>query len=236
MHKIPFFIGCFLSCFIPGIQNRRNVRGWINVLFFYFPIKRFVKRVYNEPIKKIRFVRQISMKRMTCVVNDKYFVKIFRFVSVKRLNDYKNLLDAIRPYLNVNIPEIFVDKHIPMYVDERLPGTIMTYLNKKDVIKHERKITTQVHKMVDDLSGIPHKNIPNKELFVVKLQAKKIPNNVKITKKFGLAHDDLNPGNLLLDKDFNLVGVIDWDSLVFIPDANNNKNLFDKKFLHYKQQ
>lgn len=36
---------------------------------------------------------------------------------------------------------------------------------------------------------------------------------------FGLANFDLNPNNLLVDREFNVLAVIDWDSVVSVPDA-----------------
>lgn len=37
--------------------------------------------------------------------------------------------------------------------------------------------------------------------------------------RFGLANYDLNPNNLLVDREFNVLAVIDWDSVVSVPDA-----------------
>ncbi|KAK3181218.1 hypothetical protein K4F52_007494 [Lecanicillium sp. MT-2017a] len=36
---------------------------------------------------------------------------------------------------------------------------------------------------------------------------------------FGLANFDLNPNNILVDREFNVLAVIDWDSVVSVPDA-----------------
>ncbi|KAI5861327.1 kinase-like domain-containing protein [Durotheca rogersii] len=36
---------------------------------------------------------------------------------------------------------------------------------------------------------------------------------------FGLANFDLNPNNVLVDREFNVLAVIDWDSVVAVPDA-----------------
>lgn len=36
---------------------------------------------------------------------------------------------------------------------------------------------------------------------------------------FGLANYDLNPNNFLVDREFNVLAVIDWDSVVAVPDA-----------------
>ena len=39
------------------------------------------------------------------------------------------------------------------------------------------------------------------------------------TKGFGLANYDLNPNNFLVDHEFNVLAVIDWDSVIAVPDA-----------------
>ncbi|KID84207.1 Protein kinase-like domain protein, partial [Metarhizium majus ARSEF 297] len=36
---------------------------------------------------------------------------------------------------------------------------------------------------------------------------------------FGLANYDLNPNNILVDQEFNVLAVIDWDSVVSVPDV-----------------
>ena len=235
MFRIPFYIGTFISWFVPGRERRRRLRGKINVFFFYIPIARFVKRVYGERVNKIRFVRQISMKRMTCVVNDRYYVKIFRFVSVERLNDYKFLLDFIRPYLNIQIPEIFVAKHIPMYVADKLCGQDMRDFDKALVLKNEKKIKQQMFDIIDALKSVPVSKIPNNQRFVYCVQ-----NRHGVHQKIGtnavLAHCDLNASNLRLDDDMNIVSIIDWDSMAIVQDPNTDKNKFEKLWEIFKGQ
>ena len=234
MHKIPFFIGTFISWFVPGRENRRAVRGKINLFFFYIPIALFIKSTYGESVKHIKFVRQISMKRMTCVVNDKYYVKIFRFVSVKRLNDYKFLLDFIRPYLNVQIPEIFVAKHIPMYVAEKISGKDMRDFDKKIILKNEAKIKKQVFEIIDSLKNIPVDLIPNNNRFAQCVQARGYNVQNKIAKGYVLAHRDLNASNLRLDEKLNIVSIIDWDSMCIVANPNTDKEMFEKLWKNYK--
>jgi len=36
---------------------------------------------------------------------------------------------------------------------------------------------------------------------------------------FGLAHYDLNANNILVDRSFNILAIIDWDSVIAVPDA-----------------
>lgn len=235
MYKLPFYIGGFVSWFVPGRYRRRRVRGNINVLLYRIPISIFIKRVYGDKVHKIRFVRQVSMNRMTCVVNNRYFVKIFRDVSVEQLNDYKFLLDFIRPYLKIKIPEIFVAKNIPMYVADKLPGKDLKDFDKDLVIKYERKIKNQVVGMINDMQSIPLKLIPNNERFLFPLQSKRAGKEIKIGRNAVLAHLDLNVSNLLLDDKFNVVSIVDWDSLSIAQSPNIDKDSFEKLWEIYKK-
>ncbi|KAL9588628.1 MAG: hypothetical protein Q9203_002574, partial [Teloschistes exilis] len=36
---------------------------------------------------------------------------------------------------------------------------------------------------------------------------------------FGLSNYDLGPNNIIVDRDFNALAVIDWDSVIAVPDA-----------------
>ena len=233
MHKIPFFIGTFISYFVPGRKNRRRVGGWINMFFFYIPIRLFIKRTYGVRVKTMRFVRQISMKRMTCVVNDRYFVKVFRFVPVKRLNEYKFLLDFIRPHLPVKIPKIFVAQRIPMYVADKLPGRVMVDFDKQVIMKSEKKIKKKVSEIITALKSIRVDSIPDNERFVYPIQVRRVGKG--IAKNSVLAHCDLNPTNLLLDSNLKIVSIIDWDSMAIVPDVNKDENGFANLWEKYKK-
>ncbi|MCQ2598781.1 MAG: hypothetical protein MJ187_00145 [Alphaproteobacteria bacterium] len=235
MYKIPFFIGTFFSWFVPGRYNRRIVRGNINVLFFYVRIKLFIRRVYGEHVKTIRFVRQVSTNRMTCVVNDRYYVKIFRNVSVQQLNAYRDLLNFIRPYLKVKIPDVFVDTSVPMYVADRLPGIDLVKMNKKQVLLHEERIKSQMLSVVAALQNIDVKSIPNYMLYCNALQMNTHTCEMhKINGDFVLAHSDLNASNLMLDKHFNVISILDWDSLHIVNDKSLEYKSFEQLWQKYK--
>ena len=235
MYKIPFYISGFISYFVPGRYRRRYVRGTINVFFFRVSIAHFVKHIYGVDIKNIRFVRQVSMNRMICVVNDRYYVKIFRDVSVKRLKDYKFLLDFIRPYLKVKIPEIFVHDTIPMYVADKLPGKDMRDFDKTSIIKNETKIKSQVMDVIDAMQSIPVKSIPDNERFLFPLQYKKNNRKNKIGRDSVLAHLDLNASNIRLDDNFNVVSIVDWDSLSIVDSPDIDKNSFEELWEIHKK-
>ena len=234
MYKIPFYFGGFVSYFVPGRCRRRYVRGQINVFFFRIPIAHFIKRVYGVYATKIQFVRQVTMNRMICVVNDRYFVKIFRDVSVQRLNDYKFLLDFIRPSLPVKIPEIFVDKKIPMYVADKLPGKDMRDFDKDSIIKNEKKIKSQVMDVINAVQSIPLKSIPDNERFLLPIQPTKKNTNRKIGRNSVLAHLDLNASNIRLNENLDVVSIIDWDSLSIVDGPDVDKNSFEKLWNIFK--
>ena len=236
MYKIAFYISSLVSNLFPGQDRRRHIRGNINVFLFRISIARFIRRVYGVRVKTIRFVRQVSMNRMTCVVNNRYYVKIFRDVSVTQLNNYKLLLDVVRPHLNVAIPKIFVAEKIPMYVADKLPGKNLHDFSKRSIILHEKKIKSQVIKMIDDLQSIPVKTIPNNELFLLPLQHKSNAKKPEIKKDSVLAHLDLNVSNLMLDNKYNVVGVVDWDSLSIVNDPNLDRNGFESLWNIYKSK
>ena len=228
MYIWPFYVSNLISCFVPGRARRHRVRGLVNTFLYRLPISFFIKRVYGEKIKDIQFVRQATLNRVICVVNEKYYVKVFRNVSVKQLNDYKFLLDFIRPNLKVEIPEIIVAKHIPMYVSKKLPGKDMREFNAKSIIKNEKKIKTQVFDIIHSIQKISLTSIPDSERFISGLQPERTVEKSCKSKCNVLAHFDLNIGNLLLDNNFNVVSVIDWDSLSVAHNPNTDKDIFLK--------
>ena len=228
MYIWPFYVSNLVSCFVPGSARRHRVRGVVNMFLYRLPISIFIKRVYGEKINTIRFVRQATLNRMICVVNDKYYVKVFRNVSVSQLNNYKFLVDFIRPQLKVQIPEITVAKHIPMYVCEKLPGKDMREFDKNLIIKNEKKIKKQVYDIINAIQKISVDAIPGVERFLFSMQPERTVEKVCKNNHCVLAHFDLNIGNLLLDDKFNIVSVIDWDSLSVAKNPNTDKDIFLK--------
>ena len=81
MSKIPFYIGNFLAVFVPGGARRARVRGNINAVLYTPRVKNFIRRVYNVPVNSIKFVRQINLNRVCLVVNNRYYVKLFRNIT-----------------------------------------------------------------------------------------------------------------------------------------------------------
>ena len=234
MYKLPFYIGNLMACFFVGYERRRLVRGYVNIFLYYIPILLFIKRTYGERVKKIKLVRQITLNRMTCVINDKYYIKIFRNVSVEKLNNYKFLLNFIRPKLKINIPDIYVAKHIPMYVCKKIPGKSIYKFKKKNIIAHQDKIQKQVFDIIKTIQSIPLNSISHNERFMFSMQPQR--NKEKPYKKdvSVLAHFDLNETNILLNNKYDVISIIDWDTLSIAKNPNTDKEIFLKYFEYYK--
>lgn len=228
MNKIIFFVSNLVACFVPNNRRRSRVRGRVNLALFRPWVKSFVRRVYGVEPHNVEFVRQITLNRMSCVVNNTYFVKIFRNVRRKRLEDLKFLLDFIRPHISVEISTIHVHKSIPMYVSPRIRGHLIYDFDREFVLKHEDKILKQVEKIIRELQSIDLKTIPNVERFSWGLQHERTVEKHCDTPHPVLAHFDLNEKNFLFDDDLNIVGLIDWDSLSIAQNPNTDRDIFMK--------
>ena len=232
MTKIPFYIGTFAACFVPSSHKRHVVRGWVNGILYFPRIFMLIWEIYGKFAYKIRFVRQHSPDRCVCVVNDKYYVKIFKRVPVKKLKAFGVLTDYIAPYIRVAIPQIYVGKISNVYVCEKLQGHSIYDFDKKLVLKHHRKIENQVAKIIDDLQKINVKKIPNWRQYMTALQSNDAE---KITSKSVLGHFDLNETNFLFDDNLNICGLIDWDGLRITNDKNKDMQIFMKYWNRYKE-
>lgn len=236
MHKIPFFISNLVSCFIYGKKNRHKWRGKINVFLFYPKIARFIRRVYGiKKIKTIHFVRQITLNRVVCVVNDKYYVKIFRNVSVEQLKNFEFLLNYVADRLDVVVPRIYADDSVPMYVCEAVAGMDVYDFDKDFVLKNEDKILNQVTNIICQLQAIDVDDIPENNRFMDSMQVRTKEKTPKKRRRV-LAHFDLNETNLLFDSDLNIVAVIDWDTLSIAQNPDTDMTIFMKYWDRYKKK
>ncbi|MCR4917774.1 MAG: hypothetical protein K5912_02395 [Alphaproteobacteria bacterium] len=235
MNKIPFLIGNFFACFVPGSERRSACRGKVNIFFFRFKIAGFIKRVYGEKLHTVKFVRQHTLNRVVCLVNDKYYVKIFRTVSLEQLNNFAFLVNYVRPYISVQIPNIIVDKKIPMYVCEKLDGIGIESFDSKFVLKNEKKFLNQVLKIIKELQSVDVDKIPDNKRFESSMQPRRLDYPEQGMHKV-LGHFDLNETNFLFDKDFNIVAVLDWDALSIANNQETDKNIFIKFWNRYKKR
>ena len=236
MNKLPFYIGNIVSCFVPNNKRRSRVRGWINVMLYRHRIMSFVKTSYGVKPKHVRFVRQITLNRMTCVVDNVYYVKIFRNVTVQQLENFKFLLDFIRPYINVEIPDIIVDKRMPMYVCKKIPGRPISDFDAEFVLKHEKSFLSQVADIIAQLQSVDVKSVPGWERFVFSMQPERTVEKPCDSEHMVFAHFDLNRTNFLFDDDFNIIGLIDWDTLSVAKNPETDWDIFMKYWNNYKRK
>lgn len=236
MTGLPFYISNFLACFVRNSDKRHEIRGKIN----FFLYKRFaghvVNKIFKESINDVKFVRQHTPSRFVCVVNDKYYVKIFKNMSKKRLENFEYLVNYIIKFMDVNIPKVYISTDGHTYITPKIPGFSIYAFEKELVLKNEEKILAQVDKIILQLQSIDINKLKNPERFCVALEStsKKVKRE-HITNDSVLAHLDLNIRNFLFDKDLNICGLIDFDSLCIINNKNQDKQNFMKYWERYKK-
>lgn len=238
MSKIPFYIGNVVTWFVPDGARRARVRGAINIMLYGPRIRSFIKRVYNENTTNIKLVRQINLNRFVCVVNGKYYVKIFRNIDLERVKEHKFLVDYVRSFMNVTVPEMIVDNNIPMYVCAKIDGRPISSFDAETVLKNENKIKKQIAGIIAQIQSIDVFSLPNYNRFLFGIQPERQPEkpvtNGKEAKPV-LAHFDLNETNLFFDDDMNITGVIDWDTLSIAKNPETDMNVFNlfwERFRH----
>jgi len=224
--KLPFYIGNFVACFVVGSDRRSHVRGAINIFLYMPAIKRLLRRYVSEQVKTVRFVRQRTLNRVVCIINNRWYVKIFRKVTNEQLKNYAVLNDYIVPYISVNIPKIMVDNRLSMYMCDTVVGKSIKNFSKHQILNNSNKIQQQVFKLIDELQNIDIMKIPNYKSYEKSLQPHREEIITEPTKV--LAHFDLNAGNLLFDDDMNIISVIDWDAVAIAHSKDTDRLRFLK--------
>ena len=236
MHTVPFFIGNTLACLVPGSERRARFRGKLNLVLFRPWIARFIRREYGERIKSLHFVRQRTLNRVVGVVNDKYFVKIFRNVTNEQIRDFVFLMNNyVRPAIKVNTPKMFVDKKLPMYVCEKIPGRDIETFDKSFVVKNEQHIFKQIGDIISQLQSVDVDKIPHNERFVTNMQNRRYPELPCPHCRRVLGHFDMNLGNFLFDDKLNIVSAIDWDAISIANNPETDWRIFMRFWNQYKQ-
>ena len=233
--SLPFYISNFLSCFVRGKAARHKFRGSVNSFLYRPLVARFIKQTFGESVTNVKFVRQHTMGRCVCVVNDKYFVKIFRSMSGARLKNFEFLVNHIAQFMDIDIPRIYVAKNNHMYVTEKANGFGIYDFDRKFVIQHEKKILNQVDEIISVLQSIDVKKLPDANRFCVALES--TSKDIKpepITQESVLSHGDLNVRNFLFDKDLNICGLIDFDGMRITNNGEYDKQIFMKYWNRYK--
>jgi len=236
MNALPFYIGNFISCFVLSAEKRHKIRSDVNFSLYKKSVVRIIKQIFNEKVKDIKFVRQHTPSRFVCVVNDKYYVKIFKKCSKKRIKNFEFLVNWVRKFMDVNIPKIYTSNDGRVYITEKIPGRSIYSFDKEFVLKNQEKILKQCTDIISQLQSIDLKKIPNANRFTVALEptSKKMkPEN--ITNESVLAHLDLNVRNFLFDENLNICRLIDFDSMCIINDKNKDMQIFMKYWERYKK-
>lgn len=236
LSRIPFYIGNVVTWFVPDGARRARVRGAINIMLYGPRIRSLIRRVYNEKTIDIKLVRQINLNRFVCVVNGKYYVKIFRNIELERVKEHKFLVDYVRSFMNVTIPEMIVDDYIPMYVCAKIDGRPISSFDAETVFKNEDKIKQQIADIIAQIQGIDIFSVPNYDRFWFGIQPERQPEK-PVTKEVKpvLAHFDLNETNLFFDDDMNITGVIDWDTLSIAKNPETDMNVFNLFWERFKR-
>ena len=178
----------------------------------------------------LHFVRQRTLNRFIAVANGKYFVKIFRNVTHQQVCDFCELMDMVSKVVTVDTPKFIVHKKIPMYVCEKNRGESLYSFDSKYVIDNADKIGAQIHELIYQLQSIDVEKIPHNERFVTNIQNHRTAELPCQNCRRVLAHFDLNPSNLLVDKDLNILSVIDWDTISIANNPNSDWRVFVKQW------
>lgn len=235
MHTIPFFIGNTLACLVHGSERRARFRGKINLVLFRPWIARFIRHEYGERLKTLRFVRQRTLNRVVGIVNDKYYVKIFRNVTNTQIRDFVFLMNLVGRAIRVNTPKIVVDKKLPMYACKKNPGREIDSFDKSFVLQHQDHIFTQIQEIIKQLQSIDVEKIPHNERFITNMQNRRYPELPCTGCRRVLGHFDMNLTNFLFDDDLNIVSAIDWDALSIANNPDTDWMIFMRFWNQYKQ-
>ncbi len=236
MNALPFYIGNFLSCFIINGEKRHKIRGDVNFVLYKKPVARVIKRIFCEKAQDIKFIRQHTPSRFVCLVNDKYFVKIFKYSHKKRLKNFEFLVNYVCNFMDVNIPKVYISNDGHTYVTEKIPGQSIYAFDKEFVLKHEKQILQQSAHIISQIQSIDLNKIPNAQRFTIALEkTSKKTKPEKITNESVLAHLDLNVRNFLFDENLNICGLVDFDSMSITNDKNKDMQIFMKYWERYKK-
>jgi len=232
MHKLPFYIGNLAASLVPGSDARVHVRSAVNLFLFRPQIRRFIRKTFGERVESMQFVRQRTLGRVVCLVNGKYYVKIFRDVSHAAIKNFEFLANYVADRMDVAVPRVVVAPRGAMYACRRVDGRHIESFTKTEVLKNEEKIKSQVADIIKQLQSINVDEIPHPERFMTSMQAR-TPEKPGPRRPV-LAHFDLNETNLFFDDDMNVCAVIDWDTLSIAQNPETDWQIFMKYWDRYK--
>lgn len=236
MFALPFYISNIMAGFVKNQSKRHVLRGHVNAFLYTPTMSRFIRKIYGEETKTVKFVRQHTPSRFVCVINDKYFVKIFRHNLGTRLKNFEFLMNYVRDNMNIVIPRVYVSTNNHMYVTELIGGKSIYDFDKKFVLKNEQKILHQVSEIIKELQSIDLSKISDIQRFQIALETTDKNQKIEpITNQSVLTHCDMNVRNFLFNDDLNICGLIDFDGLCLTNDKNKDMQIFMKYWNRYKE-
>ena len=225
-----------MAGFVISQPKRHALRGHVNAFLYTPTMTRLIKKIYGVKTYNVKFVRQHTPNRCVCVINDRYFIKIFKKNMGNRLANFEFLVNYVREKMPVVIPKVFAAENKHMYVTELIKGKSIYDFDVAFVLKNEEKILKNVSKIISDLQSINVHEIPDNERFCVALESPS--KNVKIepiTNESVLSHGDMNLRNFMFDDDLNICGLIDFDGMRITNDKNKDMRNFMKYWNRYKE-
>lgn len=231
--KLSFVFGTIVSAPIRNSRVRRRMRGKINLFILRPYIRRFIRKQYGVKLESVRFVRQQTLNRVVGLVNDRYFVKIFRNVSVKRIQDFVRLMGIVEQSVDVTVPHILADDKIAMFAYEKIDGLDINKFDKDFVVDNDTKLFNQVKNIIKQLQSINVKKIPNYETFLTGIYGWHYGNPNQKSKHLVLGHFDMNFGSFLFNKNFDIIAVIDWDTIAITDNIDTDWSIFMKYWQRY---
>lgn len=223
MNKLIFCLGNIAAWFALSVDGRHRRRAAVNMFFYRGQIRRFLRDTFGVRLQSLEFVRQRTLNRAVYLANGKYYIKVFRDVSPQRLGDFAFLVNYVRKHIGVNVPRVFVSSRYQMYACEKISGRPMESMSPAVVRPHADKIRAQVFQIIDELQSIDVDKIPNNTRFETPMQHHHLSEPISSSRV--LEHFDLSDSNIFLDKNMDVCGIIDWDTLYIShnPDADRTK-------------
>lgn len=205
MWKLLFDTGYIFSCLIPCTKWREHFR--VHTMFDYKNKLRALYTQYPE-LKNNRIKLGKGGGSLAFIINKKTVYKVRKYdanVIHERIAKEKRITDALRPFCEVQIPQIEI-VHIGQYVFYKqvfIPGKLLVNVSSSKIKKYQDKISKQLAKF-----------IYNKSLcFPQELH------DLSGDKKDGYSwlHSDMCSNILINPKTMIITGIIDWEWATYAP-------------------
>lgn len=203
-------------------------------------IKYLINSKLNYYIKSIKIL-STDNEYITCLVNDDYIFNIILNPQNPNYGDGKDILDTIRPELNIQIPKInysFISDDVVIKGYKKIEGVPLNPNIFKLMSKEEQdELIKDISLFLKQLHSIKRTNKTNKkELLLKEIEFIKsnlynlLTNNEKeyinsfieylnsipdLTTEECLSHNSLQYSRFIINEDNKLVGVVGFDDMDF---------------------